>query len=173
MSARREHRFLVRMPESVFSHLRQETKRHSHSVNQQIIRRITIGRADRMEIATLDVAIEGIDSVISTLAEQRRSLQAERLRLRRRVRRSRTRDAARRSGRYDSHAELHNAELSANDGWCNGRSSVVDVAARIKRGTSGSLARENSFLTHSSSRARNRSAYQPDANRWRRPNCGC
>jgi hypothetical protein len=85
VSAPREHRFLLRMPESVFRQLRGEAKRRGQSVNHEIVRRINIGRADRMEIATLDVAIEGIDSVISALTDQRRELQAERVRLRRRV----------------------------------------------------------------------------------------
>jgi hypothetical protein len=85
VSARREHRFLLRMPEAVFRQLRQEAKRRGQSINHEIVRRINIGRAERMEIATLDVAIEGIDSVISALTDQRRKLQAERVRLRRRL----------------------------------------------------------------------------------------
>jgi hypothetical protein len=85
VNALREHRFLLRMPESLFRQLRREAKRRGESVNHEIVRRITIGGAERMELATLDVAIEGIDSVISALTDQRRKLQAERVRLRRRV----------------------------------------------------------------------------------------
>ena len=86
------HRFLLRMPEPLFTRLQIQAKRHGSSVNQEILRQIDSQVGERAQAESLETLIDELDAQIAVLAERRRTLQAERVRVRRRLRREATED---------------------------------------------------------------------------------